>query len=87
MIFLLVTIEMTIEMIFVIIISVNFHVILKKIIWRSCGGIVTRILATLMWNTESRSVSKSSAARASLVCSSMPRIPFQPPHWTRRPIR
>ena len=48
------------------------------------GGIVTRILATLMLNTKSRSVSKSNAARASLVCSSIPRIPFQPPHCTSR---
>ena len=59
----------------------------RSSIWRICGGMVTRIFATLMLNTESRSVSKSSAARASLVCSSMPRIPFQPPHWTRRPAR
>ena len=59
----------------------------RSSIWRICGGSVTRILATLMLNTESRSVSKSSAARASFVCSSMPRIPFQPPHWTSRSAR
>ena len=33
------------------------------------------IFATLIWNASSRSVSKSIAARASFVCSSMPRIP------------
>ena len=51
------------------------------------GGRTTLILATLIWKVSSRSVSKSIDARASLVCSSMPRRPFQPPNWTSRLAR
>jgi DNA (cytosine-5)-methyltransferase 1 len=46
---------------------------------RTSAGSSTRIFATLIWNSPSRSVWNANAARANFVCSSAARMPHQPP--------